>query len=324
MRSLARFMRGALATALLLLCGCQPRTTVSLTFGGDVLLARDGQALFSSPDQPWQNLIPELQKRVESGSQHFFWVNLESPLTKQTVPVKAEGYQLCANAETLSVLEAGDVSLVNLANNHRFDCGTTAAETKMLVESAGIQTVGADLTPVSFDTDAGRVSVIAADEIVDAPAQADLLSAVKEARAHCDILIVSLHWGSEFQSGVSVQQEALAQNLADAGVDVLWGTHPHVLQKMDWVKATEGQHTMLAMYSLGNLLTDQWMMPATQRSALVTLRFAAGKIVGIDILPVQMDRVSNSLLPADEENRQKILDDLQVKGLSQRGIVSSW
>lgn len=324
MRSLARLMRGALATALLLLCGCQPRPTVNLTFGGDVMLARDGQTLFSFPDQPWQNLIPELQKRTESVSQHFFLVNLESPLTKQTVPVKAEGYQLCANAEALSVLEAGNVSLVNLANNHRFDCGTMPAETKTLVESAGIQTVGADLTPVSFDTDAGRVSVIAADEIVDAPAQADLLSAIKKARAHCDILIVALHWGSEFQSGVSVQQESLAQDLADAGVDVLWGTHPHVLQKMEWVKATEGQHVMLAMYSLGNLLADQWMMPATQRSALVTLRFAAGKIVGIDILPVQMDRVSNSLLPADEENRQKIMDDLHVSELSRAGITLSW
>jgi poly-gamma-glutamate synthesis protein (capsule biosynthesis protein) len=297
---------------------------VNLTFGGDVILARDGQALFSSPDQPWQNVLPELQKRQGTALQQFFLVNLESPLTTQEIPQKMDGYQLCASADTLSVLKAADVSLVNLANNHRLDCGTATPQTEALVEQAGIQTVGTGLMPVYFDSNAGRIGLVAADEILDPPAEDDLLNAVAEARAHCDFLVVSLHWGNEFQGGVSAQQRALTQRLADAGVDVLWGTHPHVLQKMEWVKSAERHHEMLAMYSLGNLLSDQWMMPATQRSALVTLKLSGGKIIGIDILPVQMDRVSNSLILPDAEESQRILDDLGEKDLDRAGVTLTW
>ena len=312
-------LRGALLSALLVLCGCQKSPDVSITFGGDMFLARDGNALFTQVD-PWSQVSKAIQRQQSGAQQTFFFANLESPVYEATQTgqtSKPSGYDLCADSSQLKLLKQGGVSLVNLANNHEMDCGSGSTDaTRQTVLQNGINVVGPDLIPTFLDTTAGKIGILAAEDVTQ-PLNIDgLISAIQTVRKQCDVLIVSLHWGNEYQTGESQRQQQLAQKLADAGVDVLWGTHPHVLQSIKWVSSSDGKHQMLAMYSLGNLLTDQWMTSDTQQSVLVTLQFQAKNMVKISILPIQMDRSSLQLTLPNTDVVKMIEDRLGVNEIS--------
>jgi poly-gamma-glutamate synthesis protein (capsule biosynthesis protein) len=75
-------------------------------------------------------------------------------------------------------------------------------------------------------------------------------------RPLCDYLIVSMHWGNEYDHSPTARQEALAAFLAEHSVDLVLGHHPHVLQEMRQVKRPDGGE-MLVYFSLGNFVSAQ-------------------------------------------------------------------
>ena len=83
---------------------------------------------------------------------------------------------------------------------------------------------------------------------------------VKRAKELADAVIVSLHWGNEYQEVPSKQQKELASYLADLGVTLIIGHHPHVLEPVEWMKGKDGNN-MLVAYSLGNLVSCQNEIP---------------------------------------------------------------
>lgn len=72
-----------------------------------------------------------------------------------------------------------------------------------------------------------------------------------------DIIIVFLHWGKEYDRSPSKDQSDLADFLFDSGVDIVIGSHPHVLQKMVWDRNTKGGKGNIIVYSLGNFISNQ-------------------------------------------------------------------
>ena len=76
------------------------------------------------------------------------------------------------------------------------------------------------------------------------------------AREVADIVIVSMHWGTENSFNVNTTQYEYAHLLADLGTDVILGTHPHVIQKIDILKGKNGNETV-CYYSLGNGINAQ-------------------------------------------------------------------
>lgn len=80
----------------------------------------------------------------------------------------------------------------------------------------------------------------------------DMLRAdIESVRKKVDLLIVSMHWGIEYEFEPSKEQREYAKLLSDLGVDLVIGTHPHVVQPVEWVGNT------LVYYSLGNLISAQ-------------------------------------------------------------------
>jgi poly-gamma-glutamate synthesis protein (capsule biosynthesis protein) len=79
---------------------------------------------------------------------------------------------------------------------------------------------------------------------------------VTQARQQADLVIVSMHWGVEDSHVVSADQQAQVTLLASLGVDVIIGTGPHVLQKVESVARPDGG-SLLVWYSLGNMLSSQ-------------------------------------------------------------------
>lgn len=74
---------------------------------------------------------------------------------------------------------------------------------------------------------------------------------IQAIRDKVDVLIVSMHWGNEYVYEPSWYQQDAAQFLADQGVDIIIGTHPHVIEPVEYIGNT------LVIYSLGNFVSAQ-------------------------------------------------------------------
>lgn len=76
---------------------------------------------------------------------------------------------------------------------------------------------------------------------------------VEKAKTISDFIIVCPHWGTEYVFEETKDQQKKAQFLADLGVDLVIGTHPHVVEPVKWLKGVEGNNT-LVYYSIGNFI----------------------------------------------------------------------
>ncbi len=79
---------------------------------------------------------------------------------------------------------------------------------------------------------------------------------IKNARENADFIIVYPHWGTEYVYEPVRSQKDLVDFYYELGVDLVIGTHPHVIQPVEWVTSESG-HNMLVYYSLGNFLSYQ-------------------------------------------------------------------
>ena len=79
---------------------------------------------------------------------------------------------------------------------------------------------------------------------------------IAEAKNDADLVIVFAHWGTEYAEEPDDFQKHWAQVFLDSGVDILIGTHPHVIQPYE-VLTDDNGHTMLVYYSLGNFISAQ-------------------------------------------------------------------
>lgn len=98
---------------------------------------------------------------------------------------------------------------------------------------------------------------------------------VQKAQLLADVIIVALHWGNEYEVMPNEEQKRLAQFISDLGVDIILGTHPHVLQPPAWITREDGKRTFVA-YSLGNFLSSQDQLPRL-----------IGGVIGLDITKVE-------------------------------------
>ena len=79
---------------------------------------------------------------------------------------------------------------------------------------------------------------------------------IARAKKQADVVVVSLHFGIEYQHEPNAEQTKLVKQLANEGVDLILGSHPHVLQPYQWVSGEKG-HKTFVVYSLGNFLSGQ-------------------------------------------------------------------
>ena len=77
---------------------------------------------------------------------------------------------------------------------------------------------------------------------------------IERAKEVSDFVIVSAHWGDEHMLEPNEFQKKYAQLFADLEVDAVIGTHPHVIQPVEWVEGKNGNQTLI-VYSLGNFLS---------------------------------------------------------------------
>ena len=172
----------------------------------------------------------------------FTMVNLECALTEYNVP-KEKTYRFRGPPEYAKILTAGRVECVSLANNHSGDYGKQGLlDTRAALESEGVL-YASDGGSCIYETERGlKIGVCAYFSSVDTMKK-DIQSLRDKGAG---IVIVSLHFGDEGAYVPNSWQTTCAHNAIDYGADIVFGHHPHVLEKIE--KYKDG----VIYYSLGN------------------------------------------------------------------------
>ena len=119
---------------------------------------------------------------------------------------------------------------------------------------------------------------------------------IERVRDQVDVIIVAMHWGTEYSHGVSQEQQKIANYLSSLGVNIIIGTHPHVVEPIDFINNT------LVIYSLGNFISDQ-----------VGIERLTGLMASVDInktvedhnTQIELTNVKAELLYTDSNNYGK-------------------
>jgi poly-gamma-glutamate synthesis protein (capsule biosynthesis protein) len=277
-------------------------------FVGDVMLGRGvAQAL----EGGWEDAFAAVRPWLSGEAWHaergptLTLANLESPLTR--APHLGEGQDLAAPPEAVAALRSGGIDAVSLANNHAMDAGQRGMrETVKVLRRADIMPCRGQATaraprtiPTLLVADPLAVYGLAVDDSLrplDLPAAA---TAVGAAARQADVVIVSIHWGGEYQAAPSRRQREIARVLAEAGARVIVGHGPHVLQRVEWVGET------LVAYSLGNFSFDQLYPVDCRWGAILRVELQGGEIATVEALPTLTGR--GRVEPADPETRDAIL-----------------
>lgn len=98
-------------------------------------------------------------------------------------------------------------------------------------------------------------------------------SDVARAREVADAVIVYMHAGTEYTNEPSDQEKEIAQACANNGVDVVIGSHAHVIQPVEWVERSDGSGKMLCAYGLGDFVSGYTNYPEVVLSGMLTFDF---------------------------------------------------
>ena len=122
----------------------------------------------------------------------------------------------------------------------------------------------------------------------------------KALRLNSDVLIANMHWGQEYKLHPDKSQEKLAQFLINEGVDLIIGSHPHVVQPSKMLTDSTGRNTHLIVYSLGNFVSGMKAINTDGGQLIsVTLKKTDGKIhigsCGTILHYTQQKKVNNKI-----------------------------
>lgn len=260
------------------------------------------------------------------------YANLESTLTtREIAPTEFSAESTPEinltpeHYETIVSHRGRRFDVLHLANNHILDCGEEGVFTTLArLEQDGIAQIGVNATLAEAETpritthDGLRIGWVAHTfsvnfkpfpdgkpwivnmtpfHLVPDPDISSIEEQVRACReAGCDLTIVALHWGLEFELYPHPQQVEWAHRFAEAGADAVIGHHPHVPQPVEIYRPTHDPGRLVPIiYSLGNLST-LLSNPAMALSLVARLRVARGhlegrpttRFAGLELVPVAL------------------------------------
>lgn len=242
--------------------------SATLLFAGDVLLSDHVLNAYDKAGGISGVLGESIREEISQAD--IFMVNQEFPFSERGLAVADKQFTFRLPPSRVHILQEMGVDLVTLANNHILDFGTEAlVDSCTTLDNAGILYVGAGenlerakkleileaggkkigflgLSRVYMDgnwaASSNRPGVFSTYDF-KMPVEE-----IKKARTLCDYLVVYVHWGVERETTPKDYQRVLGQQYVDAGADLIVGSHPHVLQGIEYYKGKP------IVYSLGNFV----------------------------------------------------------------------
>ena len=196
-------------------------------------------------------------------------------------------------------------NLVSLANNHSFDKGEEAIlYSNNYWKNKGVVTAGTYSSKEDRDdikvyeqngikyaflayTTAtnGLNAPLGKEYLVNVYSDEQAKIDIEKVKGKVDVIIVSMHWGDEYVFDPTLEEKEIATYLSSLGVNLIIGSHPHVIQPVDYVGDT------LVIYSLGNFLSGQRPMGIDK-----TIGLMVGMDIVVDGSKVTFENIDKSLL----------------------------
>lgn len=278
---------------------------VSLIFTGDVLLSNYVLNQYKNLGIEGvldAGLLRELQ------TADVTVINEEFPFSTRGEPAEDKQFTFRVDPSYVSVLKEMGVDMAAVANNHILDYGEDALiDTFDTLEGAGILYAGGGTDKERamqlqvMEVKGVRVGMLAASRVIPdifwnienrQPGvlctydPALLLGAIEKAKESCDYLFVYVHWGIERNTTPEEYQKNLARQYIDAGADAVIGSHPHVLQGIEFYQGKP------VFYSLGNFLFNQTI----EKTMAVRFEVDGEKNVSIRLLPASASNARTGLI----------------------------
>lgn len=197
--------------------------------------------------------------------------NLESPLlnTGEAIPNKCT---LRGSPGWADILREANIGLVSLANNHLMDYGEAGLmqtikhlDQNQIIHLGAGANIDEATAPRFLEINGIRLALLARSSvIVSSPTCAkdnragvaffdkrETILTVQNCKKEADVVLLLFHWGLENYHYPSYQQRKLARELLEAGIDIVVGHHPHVVQGIEKI---DGK---VVVYSLGNFQFDE-------------------------------------------------------------------
>ncbi len=233
---------------------------------GDVLLDRGVRNVIKNHGVNY----PFLKTAEFINSFDFAFCNLECPISKRGNAL-GKAYVFRADPEFIEGLKFSGFNIFCLANNHSLDYGRMALlDTKAILEENNFFVVGAGKNQeetsgaMVIKRKGIKVAFLAYVTMplegityrpdLPGPSQAnieEITKEIKSAKEISDVVIVSFHWGREFDPQASDKQREYAYRAIESGASLVIGHHPHVIQTIEKYRGA------FIIYSLGNFIFDQ-------------------------------------------------------------------
>jgi poly-gamma-glutamate capsule biosynthesis protein CapA/YwtB (metallophosphatase superfamily) len=239
------------------------------------------------------------------GRDDLTMVNLECPATGIVDP-EPKAFTFRCDPQGLPAARIAGVDVLSQANNHAYDQGPAGLVDSLdAIRAARLTSVGAGadeseaLRAAMFDIHGWTVAVVGINQVLDPLDQVAgpskpgtaaghdfrlALQAVRDAAASSDLVFVMIHWGVELEARPRPYQVSQAHRMIDAGADVIFGAHPHVLQPMETYRGRP------IFYSLGNLVWPRISEEASA-TAVAEVTIAPDGTIQAKMVPIEI--VSN-------------------------------
>lgn len=241
---------------------------IQMVFAGDILLSDHVLNAYERSGGLSGVLDPGFQSVIRESD--IFMANQEFPFSNRGTAAEDKQFTFRLPPEKVTIFQELGLDLVTLANNHALDFGTDALlDTCDTLDQAGIYHVGAGrkleeaCEPVIITEKGKKIGFLGASRVIpvgswNASASKPgmlttydpslLLEQIGRLRESCDYVVVYVHWGIEKKDRPEEYQRSLGRQYIDAGADLVIGSHPHVLQGIEYYKGKP------IVYSLGNFI----------------------------------------------------------------------
>jgi poly-gamma-glutamate synthesis protein (capsule biosynthesis protein) len=246
---------------------------LGILFTGDILLSR--------------RVADKVQHRKLSPWVHFAdlfhsaqWVsgNLEGALGSPSDCQSAARPCFATSESLVRLLKEAGFHGLSVENNHAGDLGSAGRErTRRLLEQESLLPIDFENSPEYVRVADATIALLAitvipaADGRVQQIPSTELSEKLRTARQRADLVVVSIHWGVEYQRLPDTTQRTQARWLVQQGADLIVGHHPHVVQSPECVEG----HPVF--FSLGNHVFDQ-VYPPTKEGLIADCRLSAGRL----------------------------------------------
>lgn len=283
--------------------------TITLIATGDVMLGRT----INSNNIKNNNFLYPFEKTAEFlKAADLTLINLEGPLNSPC-PAKNDGMIFCGDVRNIEGLKFADIDVANLANNHSSNYGKEGLlQTEQLLTDAGILISG--LNGVTYKEIKGyKIAFLGFNDIDPrnagvTPANEEIIkNEIEDAKSKSDFIIVSFHWGVEYQSQPTTKQKYLAHFAVDNGADLIIGNHPH------WFQPVEIYNNKIIAYSHGNFIFDQSWSQKTQEGIIGIYTIYENKIVDVEFIPNIIKKGQPEI--AQKPDKERLISELKSQSL---------